>query len=575
MIRSKVQIFMLAFIAGAAVIQGSGEPSTAFGQPPPGPPLQSGGIVSRSSQTTSGLDGGPTVTFLYGHRQEFGQKGLPQDWVNVLGNVTDPDGISSLTYSLNGGSQIPLSIGPDTRRLAGAGDFNIDLSLSVLNAAPDSNIVLVTARDDLSNETVERVAVFAHNATWPLPTTVAWDSYSDVLAAAQVVDGGWYLNGVGLRTEQIGYDRLVAIGDRTWTDYGVLVPITIHSVDPAGYNPTSGCPVVGIFFRWTGHTDDPVTAWQPKSGWNPCGLLGMYAYNTPANGGERLEFWQHATDGSGKTIPLGVTHMFRMSVETRPEGVIYLMKVWDQSEAEPGTWDLTYTDHESVANNGSLLLLAHHVDATFGEVRVGPPGDPLPVQLAGFFGEQVNLTTVRLLWRTLSETENYGFEVERAPRTPEAFSLLAGSFVAGHGTTVVPQEYAYVDSTVGAGVWYYRLRQIDLDGSVHHSDPVRMDLEGVTSTLPDRRPDAFALDQNFPNPFNPSTTIGYTLPSASYVRLSVSTPLGDEVTQLVNAFQGAGYHQVRFDAGNLASGVYFYRITAGRFSQTKALLLVR
>ncbi len=341
--RSVVHILLLAFIGAATVIRGSGEPATAFGQQPAGGPIQSAEIVSRSPQTTSGLDAGPTVTFLYGHRQEFGQNGLPQDWINVLGNVIDPDVVSSLTYSLNGGSQISLSIGPDTRRLVGAGDFNIDLSLSDLNPAPDSNIVLVTATDELSNETVDTVIVLAHDVTWSFPTTVAWDSYSDVLAAAQVVDGSWYLTGGGLRTEQIGYDRLVAIGDRTWTNYEVLVPITIHSVDPAGYTPTSGCPVVGIFFRWTGHTDDPVSGWQPKSGWNPCGLLGMYAYNLPADGGERLEFWQHAADESGKTIPLGVTHMFRMSVETRPQGDVYGLKVWDQADPEPGTWDLTYT----------------------------------------------------------------------------------------------------------------------------------------------------------------------------------------------------------------------------------------
>ncbi len=88
-------------------------------------------------------------------------------------------------------------------------------------------------------------------------------------------------------------------------------------------------------------------------------------------------------------------------------------------------------------------------------------------------------------------------------------------------------------------------------------------------------PGAFALDQNYPNPFNPSTTIGYALPAASYVRLTVISPLGDEITQLVNSYQEAGYHQVRFDAANLATGIYFYRITAGQFSQTKKLLLVR
>ena len=98
-----------------------------------------------------------------------------------------------------------------------------------------------------------------------------------------------------------------------------------------------------------------------------------------------------------------------------------------------------------------------------------------------------------------------------------------------------------------------------------------------TTGLADNRmtPASFALDQNYPNPFNPSTTIGYALPAASYVRLTVLSPLGDEVTQLVNSYQEAGYHQVRFDAGNLATGIYFYRITASGFSQTKKLLLVR
>jgi hypothetical protein len=88
-------------------------------------------------------------------------------------------------------------------------------------------------------------------------------------------------------------------------------------------------------------------------------------------------------------------------------------------------------------------------------------------------------------------------------------------------------------------------------------------------------PSRFELLQNYPNPFNPTTTIKYDLPSASRVELRLYDLLGREVTTLVNEVQTAGYHSVRFDASGLASGVYFYRMKAGEFTQTKRMLLLR
>jgi len=278
-----------------------------------------------------------------------------------------------------------------------------------------------------------------------------------------VVDGSWYLTAAAcVRTD--AYDRLVAIGDRTWTNYEVLVPITIHSVDPAGYTPTSGCPVVGIFFRWTGHTDDPVSGWQPRA----VGTRAVCSACTRTmrrQRGERLEFWQHAADESGKTLPLGVTHMFRMSVETRPQGVVYGLKVWI-NPARAGTWDLTYVDNKASRATGRSFS-SRTMSMPRSGSQSGSSGRSASGPAFRFFGEQLNLTTVRLVWHTLSETENYGFRGERSPRAPENFSLLAAASSRDMETTVVPQEYAYVDSGVGAGVWYYRLRQIDLDGTVH------------------------------------------------------------------------------------------------------------
>ena len=83
------------------------------------------------------------------------------------------------------------------------------------------------------------------------------------------------------------------------------------------------------------------------------------------------------------------------------------------------------------------------------------------------------------------------------------------------------------------------------------------------------------MNQNYPNPFNPSTTIKFELPQSAIVRLSVYDMLGREVSVLVNERRNAGVHEVKFDGSNLASGVYFYRLTAGDFVQSKKLVLVK
>ncbi len=88
-------------------------------------------------------------------------------------------------------------------------------------------------------------------------------------------------------------------------------------------------------------------------------------------------------------------------------------------------------------------------------------------------------------------------------------------------------------------------------------------------------PTQYKLEQNYPNPFNPATTIEYELPSSAHVQLRVYDLLGREVTTLVNEVQTAGYHSVVFDASKLASGVYFYSLEAGKFTQTRRMLLIR
>ena len=109
------------------------------------------------------------------------------------------------------------------------------------------------------------------------------------------------------------------------------------------------------------------------------------------------------------------------------------------------------------------------------------------------------------------------------------------------------------------------------------NDPAQMDVVNLVTSIhgEEEVPLTFGLDQNYPNPFNPSTTIRYGLPNHSQVTLTVFNTLGQIVRELVNGDVEAGYHEVRFDGTGLPSGVYFYRMQAGNFTQTKRLMLLR
>ncbi len=100
-------------------------------------------------------------------------------------------------------------------------------------------------------------------------------------------------------------------------------------------------------------------------------------------------------------------------------------------------------------------------------------------------------------------------------------------------------------------------------------------LSGTSGVLPETGPASYSLAQNFPNPFNPTTTIRYSLAHRSQVTLAVFNALGERVATLVNEMQESGTHDARFDASGLASGVYFYRLLAGSYVETRQLVLMK
>jgi len=198
----------------------------------------------------------------------------------------------------------------------------------------------------------------------------------------------------------------------------------------------------------------------------------------------------------------------------------------------------------------------------FSIVNFGIDVVPVPVELISF-SATTDSKNVNLNWATATEINNRGFEIER--RYDKTDWLEIG-FVPGHGTTTEKQNYSYIDQNVNAGIYSYRLKQVDFDGTFEYSNEI---LVNVTASL------EFTLDQNFPNPFNPNTLIKYSIPKSSQVSLKIFNTLGQEMETLVNEEKQVGTYEVNWNASNLQSGVYFYRLQAGSFVQTRKMILLK
>jgi hypothetical protein len=195
----------------------------------------------------------------------------------------------------------------------------------------------------------------------------------------------------------------------------------------------------------------------------------------------------------------------------------------------------------------------------------------LPIKLASFSALAVGSNSVLISWKTISEIDNYGFRVEKSNNGTE-YSEIPNSFTAGNGTTNRAFEYSFTDNSALPGSWFYRLVQIDLDGSVHYGSAVKVD---VLAGIADSAPATFELQQNWPNPFNPKTVVSCQWPVASKVRLVVYDMLGREVETLLDGQMEPGRREVTFDATGLASGVYVYRLTAGSYVESKRMALAK
>ncbi len=189
---------------------------------------------------------------------------------------------------------------------------------------------------------------------------------------------------------------------------------------------------------------------------------------------------------------------------------------------------------------------------------------PLPVELT-IFTASVRNNMVNLNWETATEIDNYGFDIERKDKNSDWIKI---GFIEGHTTSNSPKYYSFSDKPTGSTKFSYRLKQIDNDGKFEYSNEVEV--------LIDNLPDGYLLEQNYPNPFNPETSIRFVLKENTKATLKVYNALGELGTTLFDGIADAGrYYDIKFNGNNLSSGVYIYTLDAGKYHQTRKMMLMK
>jgi len=254
----------------------------------------------------------------------------------------------------------------------------------------------------------------------------------------------------------------------------------------------------------------------------------------------------------------------------------------NNSQIENCFWDTETSEVSASAGGTGKTTLEMQTETTFTDAgwnfdtvwtMNGYPDlmvNPLPIELSSFSVSLIE-NGIELNWETATEINNYGFDIERKP---EIGSWENISFVEGYGNSNSPKQYKYKDIENLSGKYFYRLKQIDIIGSFEYSNIVEINF-GL--------PMEFTLSQNYPNPFNPTTSIEYSIPlleplhaTVQFVQLKVYDLLGREVATLIDESKpAAGSYTVEFNASDLPSGIYIYKLEASNFVQAKKMTLIK
>ncbi|MFC2136204.1 DUF2341 domain-containing protein [Bacteroidota bacterium] len=237
-------------------------------------------------------------------------------------------------------------------------------------------------------------------------------------------------------------------------------------------------------------------------------------------------------------------------------------KLYNRSSNSDGSW----TEIVSTAASITDTTVTFNAVSTLGQFTIGS-STPMPVELSSFTGafEEDGVT---LRWRTETEVNNYGFEIEKnTSDDPSNGDWETIDFITGYGNSNSPKEYSYTDNQISSsGTYHYRLRQIDFDGTFEYSPQIDVEVEVSHK---------FVLHQNYPNPFNPTTRISFELPSETKVKVTIYNILGEVVEVLTNDVYPQGSHELIFNGGRLAAGIYCYSLQAGNNRLMGKMLLLK
>ena len=324
----------------------------------------------------------------YGTEQRIGHLGDGQPDFNLVGDVEDPSFLQSLTCSINGSfPEWELQVGRrpdgygDGRRLARTGHFNADIPIEALR--PGENVITLTA-NYRETDTVHLTAyVELEEGAYPMPALIDWSRVDNVQDVGQCVDGNWGIREAGLRTLHSGYDRVFLVGERSWQNYETNVRFTLHRVDEET-GPRSGGNGIGILHRFQGHVAGGPRGFapgQPKWGYQPFGSITWLRWMQGTNQAPDIQFYRGDGDGMVKhgtfEPELERTYHMKARCSTLPSAnealdvTRYQFKIWEMDTEEPAGWAIDETQESATAlRTGGVVLLAHHVDVTFGNVVV-------------------------------------------------------------------------------------------------------------------------------------------------------------------------------------------------------------
>ncbi|MBW7889058.1 MAG: T9SS type A sorting domain-containing protein [Bacteroidetes bacterium] len=357
------------------------------------------------------------------------------------------------------------------------------------------------------------------------------------------------------------------------TNYSSDLFYAAIDTDPDGINGTSSA-IDNIDFLSGSPSPDFYVVYENNSAY----------YGSPVTNGNAFEVynvsggnwnWVSRTDGndniSSKIIFDDSNGEVRLRVAWSTLGVTPSastklgLVMWNNNGSANYMWARVPGDNPS--NGSTPKTLTHGISFSSTGIGVNPSSSGsnywLPVELTSFTAVSKG-NNVELQWKTATETNNAGFEVERRLGS----EWVKVGFVEGAGTSNTIKEYRYSDVVKANGSIGYRLKQIDRTGAFTYSN--------VVEVVVAKGPESFTLGQNYPNPFNPTTTINFSVPQTEHATLKVFDITGKEVTTLFNETAQSGQtYNVQFNANGLASGMYLYVLQTPTNRVVKKMLLMK